>query len=58
MLPSQDPTSYSALDSQVPNRPIQSNSTPLPPIDEVCRILARVLVRVQANGQADAPELP
>lgn len=32
-------------------------STPLPPIDEVCRILARVLVRVQANGQSDAPEV-
>jgi len=57
MLSSQDPLSYSAIDSQVPNRPIESNPIPLPPIDEVCRILARVLIRIQANRQADAPEL-
>ena len=57
MLSSQDPSSSPAPELQVPNRSAQPSSTPLPPIDEVCRILARVLVRVQANGQADAPEL-
>lgn len=29
----------------------------LPPVDEVCRILARVLTRVQASQQADATPL-
>jgi hypothetical protein len=50
-----------------PSTPVQNNSehstqdrTPhspsaqLPPVDEVCRILARVLTRIQAGQPSDA----
>ena len=30
----------------------------IPPVDEVCRILARVLARVQSGGPSDTPVVP
>ena len=33
-------------------RSTASSSSHLPPVDEICRILARVLVRVQSQQQA------
>jgi len=39
--------------------PQHSSPVPhLPPVDEVCRILARVLARVQSGGPSDTPVVP
>jgi hypothetical protein len=38
----------------VQDRAPHSPSAQLPPVDEVCRILARVLTRIQAGQPSDA----
>jgi hypothetical protein len=50
------PTSSIGNGSEPPahSLPQESLSSQLPPVDEICRILARVLTRVQGEPQQDA----